>query len=75
MQQAHRQTRKLILTMTTTNDTLHDDPKEKARREQSPEEAVEESEAIVENESTQGDDLPPLREPYGGPPDERSTRP
>jgi hypothetical protein len=57
----------------TTQDPLHDRPDEKARREQSPDDAVEESEAIVENESKQGTDLPPLREPYGGPPDERST--
>jgi hypothetical protein len=55
-------------------DPLDEHPDEKARREQSPEEAVEESEAIVENESKQGTDLPPLREPYGGPPDERATR-
>ena len=59
--------------MTTTNDPLKDRPDEKARREQSPDEKVEESEAIVENEGKQGKDLPPLREPYGGPPDERST--
>jgi hypothetical protein len=56
----------------TTQDPLHDRPDEKARREQTPDDAVEESEAIVENESKQGKDLPPLREPYGGPPDERS---
>lgn len=58
--------------MTTNPDTLHDNPDEKARREQSPEDAVRESEAIVENESTPGDQMPPLRENYGGPPDERS---
>lgn len=58
----------------TAQDPLDERPDEKARREQSPEEAVEESEAIVENESRQGTDLPPLREPYGGPPDERANR-
>jgi hypothetical protein len=58
----------------STQDPLDEHPDEKARREQPPEEAVEESEAIVENESKQGTDLPPLREPYGGPPDERATR-
>ena len=51
---------------------LDERPDEKARREQSPDEAVEEIEAIVDNESTPGDDMPPMREPYGGPPDERS---
>ena len=53
-------------------DPLDERPEEKARREQAPEEAVEESEAIVENESKSGKDLPPLKEPYGGQPDERS---
>ncbi len=52
-------------------DPLHDRPDEKARREQSPQEAVEESEAIVENESTPGDSMPPMEEEYGGPPDDR----
>lgn len=51
---------------------LHDSPDEKARREQHPEDAVQESEAIVENESRRGHRMPPLREPYGGRPDERS---
>ncbi len=59
----------------THPDPLHDNPDEKARREQSPEDAVEESEAIVENESGDGTQMPPLREPYGGPPDERSRKP
>ena len=53
-------------------DPLDERPDDKARREQSADEAVEESEAIVENESKSGKDMPPLREPYGGPPDERS---
>ncbi len=57
----------------TTQDPLHERPDEKARREQSPDDKVAESEAIVENESTSKKDMPPLREPYGGPPDERST--
>ncbi|HTU99482.1 MAG TPA: hypothetical protein VMF13_03025 [Luteitalea sp.] len=56
-----------------TNDPLDERPDEKARREQSPDEKVEESEAIVENEGQKKKDMPPLREPYGGPPDERST--
>ena len=56
----------------TPTDQLDEHPDEKARREQSPDEAVEEIEAIVENESTPGDDMPPMRETYGGPPDERS---
>ena len=56
----------------TPTDPLDEHPDEKARREQSPDEAVQESEDIVENESKQGKDLPPLRENYGGPPDERS---
>jgi hypothetical protein len=58
----------------STNDPLDERPDDKARREQSPEEAVQESEAIVENEQKQGTDLPPLREPYGGKPDERARR-
>lgn len=58
----------------STKDPLHERPDEKARREQSPDDAVEESEAIVENENKQGTDLPPLREPYGGKPDERARR-
>jgi hypothetical protein len=57
----------------TTRDPLDEHPDEKARREQSPDEKVKESEALVENERKQGTDMPPLREPYGGPPDERST--
>lgn len=55
--------------MTNHPDTLHDDPDEKARREQPPADAVKESEAILENESTPGHDMPPLSENYGGPPD------
>lgn len=55
----------------TTRDPLDEHPDEKARRERSPDEAVQESEAIVENESTPGDQMPPLREEYGGPPDVR----
>jgi hypothetical protein len=51
---------------------LDERPDEKARREQSPDDAVEESQAIVENESKSGHDLPPLQESYGGRPDERS---
>ena len=58
----------------SNKDPLDERPDEKARREQSPDEAVEESQAIVENEQKQGTDLPPLREPYGGKPDERSRR-
>ena len=57
----------------STSDPLDEHPDEKARREQSPDDAVEESAAIVDNESKQGKDLPPLRENYGGPPDERSS--
>jgi hypothetical protein len=57
----------------TTHDPLDERPDEKARREQSPDEKVKESEALVENERKQGTDMPPQREPYGGPPDERST--
>ena len=53
-------------------DPLDERPDEKARREQSPDEAVEEIEAIVENESTPGDHMPPMREPYGGPPGKQS---
>jgi hypothetical protein len=55
-------------------DPLHERPDEKARQEQSPDEAVEESKAIVENERKRGTDLPPLKEPYGGKPDERTRR-
>jgi len=58
----------------TTPDPLHDRPEEQARREQPPEEAVDEIEAVVENESSSTDTMPPMREPYGGPPDERSDR-
>ena len=66
--------------MSTPNDrlpepdagNLHHDPDEEARRKQDPDDAVQESEAIRDNESRQGRRLPPLREPYGGPPDERS---
>ena len=58
----------------STKDPLDERPDEKARREQSPDAAVEESQAIVKNEQQQGTDLPPLREPYGGKPDERSRR-
>lgn len=57
----------------TRPDPLDERPDEKARREQSPDDAVEESEAIVENESKQGKELPPLREKYGGTPDEQSS--
>jgi len=55
-------------------DPLDERPDEKARREQSPDDAVEESEAIVENERKRGTDLPPLKEPYGGKPDDRVRR-
>jgi hypothetical protein len=58
----------------SNKDPLDERPDEKARREQSPDAAVEESQAIVENEQKQGTDLPPLREPYGGKPDERLRR-
>ena len=58
----------------TTQDPLHDHPDEQARRDQSPEDAVEESQEIVENESKRGKDMPPLRENYGGEPDERSEQ-
>ncbi len=57
----------------TTTDPLDERPDDKARREQSPDEAVQESEDILENESTQGKTLPPLKENYGGPPDDRSS--
>ena len=57
----------------TTQDPLEEHPDEKARRDRSPDEAVKESEAILENESTPGDQMPPLRENYGGPPNERKT--
>jgi len=56
-----------------TQDPLDERPDEKARREQSPDDKVAESEGIVENEGKNKKDMPPLREPYGGPPDERST--
>ena len=56
-----------------TQDPLDERPDEKARREQSPDDKVAESEAIVENEGKAKKDMPPMREPYGGPPDERST--
>jgi hypothetical protein len=56
-----------------TQDPLDERPDEKARREQSPDDKVAESEAIVENEGKSKKDMPPLREPYGGVPDERST--
>ena len=58
----------------TDHDPLHDHPEEQARREQPPEEAVQESEAIVENESRKGKQMPPLREAYGGEPDERNEQ-
>jgi hypothetical protein len=58
----------------THPDPLHDTPDEKARRERSPDEAVEESEALVENESRRGVAMPPLREAYGGRPDERTRK-
>ena len=55
----------------STQDPLHEHPEAQARRDQPADEAVEESEAIVENESRKGKELPPLREAYGGEPDER----
>jgi len=58
----------------TNQDSLHDHPDEQARREQPPEEATEESAAIVENESRKGKQMPPLREAYGGEPDERNEQ-
>lgn len=53
------------------HDPLDDRPDEKARRERPPAEAVDEMESVIENESSTTDDMPPLREPYGGEPDER----
>ena len=53
----------------TPKDPLHDHPDDQARRDQSPDDAVQESEEIVENESNDGKKLPPLQEEYGGPPD------
>jgi len=55
----------------TDHDPLNDRPDEKARREQPPHEAVEEMEAILDNETTPTDDLPPLHEPYGGLPEDK----
>ncbi len=59
----------------STTDPLDERPDDKARREQSPDEAVQESEEILENENERPSNktLPPLRENYGGPPDERSS--
>lgn len=47
---------------------------EQAGRRQSPDEAVEESAELVENEARQGDDHPPQHENYGGEPDGRTQR-
>ncbi len=55
----------------TDHDPLNDRPDEKARREQPPHEAVEEMEAILDNETTPTDDLPPLHERYGGLPEDK----
>lgn len=55
-----------------SKDPLDDRPDEKARRERSPQEAAEESKKLVENESKQGDELPPQQEDYGGKADERT---
>lgn len=60
--------------MSQHDDPLHDHPDEQARREQPADEAVQESEAIVENESRKGKQMPPLREAYGGEPDERNEQ-
>jgi hypothetical protein len=51
----------------TNKDPLQDQPFEKARRERSPDEAVEETEKVLENEQKEGDDMPPVKEDYGGP--------
>ncbi len=59
---------------TQSQDPLHDHPDEQARRDQSPEDAVRESEDIVANESHKGKEMPPLREAYGGEPDERAEQ-
>lgn len=49
-------------------------PDEKARQERSPDEAADESKALVENETKQGDRLPPQEEDYGGTADERTRK-
>ena len=46
-----------------------DRPDEQARRERSPHEAIEEMDAILENETTPTEDMPPLQEDYGGVPE------
>ena len=55
-------------------DALTDRPDERARREQDPEDAVEESAELVESETEQDTDLPPQEEAYGGEPDHRARR-
>ena len=52
----------------TTQDPLHDRPDEKARREQTPDEAVQEMEEIVADNQPPATKTPPLDEPYGGVP-------
>lgn len=47
-----------------------DRPDERARRERPAEEAVEEMEAVLDDQTTPTHDMPPLREKYGGVPDE-----
>lgn len=58
----------------TTHDPLDEHPDEKARRRRPPEEAVDEMEKVVDNETTKADDMPPLQEPYGRRPDPSPER-
>ena len=58
----------------TTQDPLEARPDEKARRERDPEEAVDEMEKVIDNETTPTEDMPPLREPYGRRPDPSDRR-
>lgn len=51
-----------------THDPLDDRPDEKARREQSPDEAVDEMEEIVDDEQPPATKKPPMDETYGGVP-------
>jgi hypothetical protein len=48
-------------------DPLHDRPDEKARRERDPDSAVEQMEKVLEQGGGAGEELPPVREQYGGP--------
>jgi hypothetical protein len=48
-------------------DPLHDRPDEKARRERDPAKAVEQMEKLIEHRGGGTEDVPPMREEYGGP--------